>query len=129
DSTLEGLRRQFSAHVDGVKWNASRRVGDGLEFESVPLRGFKVASTAVVWWTAMSLSLAALSLVLWRRWPTRMRILVIGMTVGNLVGYTVLFFGDARFRYTLDAVLLVPVALTVKALWEARQSASAPSET
>jgi 4-amino-4-deoxy-L-arabinose transferase-like glycosyltransferase len=128
DSTLKGLRKQFSTFEGAVDWGAQRSVGPGLEFERVPLRGYGPAMTAVVFWTAISLTLTGASLLLWRRWPLRMRLVVIGMTVTNLLGYTVLFFGDPRFRYTLDAVFAIPAALALVALWDSGRSASSPAD-
>jgi 4-amino-4-deoxy-L-arabinose transferase-like glycosyltransferase len=68
--------------------------------------------------SAISLSLAAAAFVTWRRWSTDLRILATGVILLNWLGYAVLFFGHPRFRYTVDTVATILVAITLVTLWK-----------
>jgi hypothetical protein len=65
------------------------------------------------------LSMAAASFVTWRTWSRQLRIVLPAMILCNWLGYAVVFFGHPRFRYTLEAVAMVLVGISIMALRQA----------
>ncbi len=67
---------------------------------------------------AVLLILAAASLLTWRSWPRNLIIIGIGIPFLSWFGHTVLFFGPPRFRYTIETILAILVAVSLVALKE-----------
>lgn len=74
--------------------------------------------------SALSLSLAAAAFIAWRRWSVDLRILAAGVVSLNWLGHAVLFFGHPRFRYTVDTIATILVAITLVTLWKGSGSGS-----
>jgi 4-amino-4-deoxy-L-arabinose transferase-like glycosyltransferase len=81
-----------------------------IRFEGVTRRLLIISS-------AISLSLGAAAFIAWRRWSVDLRILAAGVVSLNWLGHAVLFFGHPRFRYTVDTIATILVAITIVTLW------------
>jgi 4-amino-4-deoxy-L-arabinose transferase-like glycosyltransferase len=68
--------------------------------------------------SVLSLSLAAAAFLTWPAWRRRLRVLFGGLLLANWVGHAVLLFGHPRFRYSLDVLLTILVAMTLVDLWQ-----------
>ena len=116
-STAKGTYKLFATPVYAFTWNVQRPVGDSVQlFEPKPVPGERILQALLAVGAALYLSITAVSVLLWRRWSLPMRILVPGLVFCNWLGYAVLFFGDPRFRYLLDLVFCIPVAMVLVAL-------------
>lgn len=118
-STRDGTYQLFAAPQYPIIWTTQQPIPGSQDFEPRSVRFEEVIAKVLPAASALYLTLSAASLLLWRRWSPEMRLLVAGLVVFNWLGNAVLFMGDARFRYFLDVVFTVLVALTLVTLWQA----------
>ncbi len=119
ESVRDGTYGMLGAPDYALYWSTQEAVpGAFLEWNPryVPLQG--VLGKIVVAGAAVLLTLAAAAYVTWRSWPRNLIIVAAGIPFLSWVGHTVLFFGHPRFRYTIETILVILVAVSLVALRE-----------
>ena len=120
ESTRDGTYHLFGAPSYALFWATQQPDSEVfLEFEPRYVRFEGVIGKLLTTGGTFLLSMAAASFLTWRTWSRRLRIVLPAMILCNWLGYAVLFFGHPRFRYTLDAVVMVLVGITIVALTQA----------
>ena len=64
----------------------------------------------------MALALAAASLLAWRSWPRRLWLAIIPLMATSFFVRTVIYWAQPRYRYFVDVLLLLLVAIAVAQL-------------
>lgn len=121
ESVRDGTFGLFGSPDYAYIW-ATQEAGEDpvLEFSPRYVPFENVISRAMQAAAAVHLALAGASFLAWRSWTLRLRVVAGGLLLCNWLGHAVLFFGHPRFRYTIDVVLTVLVALTAVTLWRSR---------
>lgn len=91
------------------------------------LRFLGVSGNALRLGATAFLVLSAASLIAWRSWPRRLWLVVPPVVFGSWFGRTVLYWAKPRYRYFMDVILTLLVALVVAKLFERRPGAFPPA--
>ncbi len=133
-SVLRDARRGtielFRAPDYALFWSTRQAAYPGdPAFEEKSLRFLDLAGQIVRVGAAAALALSAAALVGFRAWPSRLKTLILPLILSSWVLRTVIYWAQPRYRYFIDVMLTLVVAVTLVALWEWRQSraAAAPS--
>jgi 4-amino-4-deoxy-L-arabinose transferase-like glycosyltransferase len=126
-SIREGTTRLFDAPEYALISSTQQAIpGEPLEWNRRHVRFAGTLGTILHSTAAVSLSLALVSLLTLPMWGRGLRLVVVGFLMVNWLGHAVLFFGHPRFRYTLDVLLTIPVAIALVALWNAPDRQASP---
>ncbi len=129
-SVRDGTYQLFGSPQYPIRWTTQRQLPDSEDFEPRFVRFQGVTGKILPVAAGFYLAMSGASVLLWRRWSPAMRLLVVGLVLFNWLGHAVIFMGDPRFRYFLDVIFTVLVALTLVTLWHAghRGNADSPFE-
>ena len=120
ESIRDGTYELFGVPSYALFWSTQQPDSEAfLKFEARYVRFQGVIGKFLTTGGTFLLSMAAASFLTWRTWSRNLRIVLPAMILCNWLGYAVLFFGHPRFRYTLEAVAMVLVGITLVALTQA----------
>jgi 4-amino-4-deoxy-L-arabinose transferase-like glycosyltransferase len=119
ESARDGTYAWLESPAYALIWSTSRPDPDVfLEWDPVHVRFEGILRRILILTSAISLSLAAASFITWPLWSNRLRVFAAGTVAFNWIGYVALFFGHPRFRYTVDVVATILIAIALTALWQ-----------
>ncbi|MFQ5524451.1 MAG: glycosyltransferase family 39 protein [Acidimicrobiia bacterium] len=129
ESIRDGTYNLFASPDYALFWSTQSPVPGTDDFVArfVPLQG--VLGKALPAAAAFYLAMAGAAVLLWRRWSSELRIVVVGLVSASWLGHAVLLFAHPRFRYFLDIVFTVVIALTLVTLGQVGRQTSEEEPT
>ena len=129
-SIREGTQRLFSTPEYALIWSTQQAIpGKPMVPNVRHVRFAGIIETGLTAAAAFSLSMAFVSFLTWTMWGRSLRLVALGFLASSWLGHAVLFFGHPRFRYTLDVLFTILVAIALVALWERARPAGLPDAT
>jgi 4-amino-4-deoxy-L-arabinose transferase-like glycosyltransferase len=129
ESARDGTYSMLGVPDYALIWSTSRPIpGAFLQWEPrhVPFQGVigKILEASA----ALLLVLSAVAFLTWRSWHLPLRIVMTGLILLTWLGHAVLFFGHPRFRYSVETVALILVAITLVTLWRGGEQSQATEQ-
>ncbi len=117
ESARDGTYGLLGVPEYALVWSTQRPTAVFLEWEPRYVRFQGVIGKVLEAGAALLLALVAASFLTWRSWSPQLKVVMTGLLVLTWFGHAVLFFGHPRFRYSVELVASVLVALTLVTLW------------